>query len=264
MTARNENWIFVLGLLCLFSLFGLSAALLVDHSMILVLYFVGSFALFRWIMPCWPQISVFIPFLIVITTLGFYVGGMLPYFGLLKPEYVYVGVDMILIMALAWCLVFLILKIFTRKQIGFTKSSIAMLIPVVALCLFGINCYFYFLYPKNICTGFVAPDPSWMGVNSYDFIWNGLGLPIVGRVIPLELMPTYKDPLFTIYAFLIWGLMPVTMGWSVVQGRSYAVVPLPWYKPFFRGLLKILVLAAMVYVLILSLARLLVWIHLGH
>jgi hypothetical protein len=193
---------FVFGLLLLWSVSGWFFTLIVDLSMIIVSGYVISYLLFKFITPRWPWIGVFAPFLLPLSVLALYVGGLLPYFNLMEPEAVY-----------------------------------------------------FYLLPK-----------SWLGISGNDFMWNGLTLPLIGRVMPLEMIPTCKNfPLHPInlFAYVIWTLMPVVMVWSSLCGSADAVDNrMAWYKIFVPNLLKMILLAVIVWILLMSIARFLVWIYL--
>ncbi|MEK9194470.1 MAG: hypothetical protein AAB884_01530, partial [Patescibacteria group bacterium] len=64
------------------------------------------------------------------------------------------------------------------------------------------------------------------------FMWNGLGvMQIFGRVVPLELIPTYRYFWFNALAYFVWfGLFIPVLGLGVLNGRAMSLLrkPNPW------------------------------------
>lgn len=95
----------------------------------------------------------------------------------------------------------------------------------------GLMPYFNLIYPPDVYFG-IFPE-SVVGVLGNDFMWNGFLLAFRGaRLVPLELIPTYKYFIFNIYAVLYWlSFIPVFM-WGLSEGRSSAFLKLHLFHPF--------------------------------
>ena len=185
--------------------------LIVDWSMLTLMGYTVSFFTYRIIVwavrktknesvKSWARtVGVIVIFLLPLTLLSLYAGGILPYFGLLEPEQVYFG-----------------------------------LVP-----------------------------SEWLGASGNDFMWNGLILPITGRVVPLEVQPTSNKFWFNVFACSIWLGMPIILASASLYGyaRSLMDRSKSWIKAFLPGFVKVSLLALAELIFLMSIARFLVWIY---
>lgn len=163
-------------------------------------------------------------------------------------------VDPSFLIVLGYAVTFLIYRVLVRK---FWKSFgvyAVFLLPVniVVLWIGGVLPYFNLMPPENVYFGLVPKE--WLGNSGNDFMWNGLTSPILGRVLPIEFVPTYRYLLFNIYAFLIWLSYPIILGWASLRGYAHSIVDAPWYKIFFPELLKMCLLAVAIFILLSCIA----------
>lgn len=167
--------------------------------------------------------------------------------------------DLSLIIIFAYPISFLVYRL-AKKQPWMGKWAwILILVSVLALWSGGIPPYFNLMEPEDVYFGMVPSE--WLGENGNDFMWNGLTLPIIGRIVPLEMTPTYQFPLFTIYAVFVWLMMPFAMIGVARFGRADAQADIPWQKIFFPELGRMFLLAAAVFISNAANIKFLVWIY---
>jgi len=60
-------------------------------------------------------------------------------------------------------------------------------------------------------------------------MWNGFIMVLFGgRLVPLTLIPTYAFAIFTVWAVIIWLLMPGFLIFGVHRGLVHALMPAAW------------------------------------
>lgn len=94
-------------------------------------------------------------------------------------------------------------------------------ISIISLYFGGILPYFNLIAPEKVYFNLIPA--SFLGVSGNDFMWNGLILPLFGRIVPLNLIPTYHSIAFTIVAIEIWLAMPFILGLACLLGWSTAL-----------------------------------------
>jgi hypothetical protein len=94
-------------------------------------------------------------------------------------------------------------------------------ISIIALYLGGILPYFNLIAPEKVYFNLIPSQ--FLGISGNDFMWNGLILPFLGRIVPLNLIPTYHSIAFTIVAIEIWLAMPFVLGFACLLGWSSAL-----------------------------------------
>lgn len=163
-------------------------------------------------------------------------------------------VDPSILIVLGYAVTFLIYRVVVRKWWKSFGVYAAFLLPIniIVLWIGGVLPYFNLMSPENVYFGLVPKE--WLGNSGNDFMWNGLTLPILGRVLPLEFFPTYRHFLFNIYAALIWLSYPIILGWASFRGYAHSKVEAPWYNIFFLELLKMCLLAVATFILLSSIA----------
>ncbi len=165
-------------------------------------------------------------------------------------------VDLPMLIILGYATSFFIYRVLTRrwKWIG-VFAPLLLPINILALWLGGVLPYLDLLTPEAVYFGLVPKE--WLGASGNDFMWNGF---LGARVVPLELQPTYQHFWFTAYAIFIWLTMPLALGYASLIGYRDATVPASWHRIFWSQLLKMIVVAYIVWILTLSITRFLVWI----
>ena len=91
---------------------------------------------------------------------------------------------------------------------------------IFPLWIGGILPYYDLIDPKEVYFGLLPRALTLYGGN--DFMWNGLGVSwLFGRVVPLELIPTYRYFWFNALAWFVWfGLFIPVLGAGVLVGRA--------------------------------------------
>lgn len=122
---------------------------------------------------------------------------------------------------------------FTKWQRGAPRRFFLLLFPIsiIMVWLLGILPYYEVIESTNIYLGLLPQ--SFVGpVNGNDFMWNGLGIQMIfGRVVPLELIPTYRYFWFNALAHFIWfGTFIPVLAWGVLNGRALSLLRKP--NPF--------------------------------
>lgn len=117
------------------------------------------------------------------------------------------------------------------------KSSIyrfeLMTFPLTLFLMWigGIMPYFNWIPPADVYFG-IFPE-GWLGRNGNDFMWNGFLLAFGDyRIIPFEMLPTYRYLLFNIYAVIYWLSFIPTFMWGVSEGRSLAGLKVHGLHPY--------------------------------
>lgn len=169
-------------------------------------------------------------------------------------------VDLSMLIVFGYSITFFIYRVLTRKWKWMGVQAL-LLLPtnIIALWLGGVLPYFNVIRGENVYFNLIPSH--FIGVNGNDFMWNGLILPWIGRIVPLDMLPTYQYPLFTVWAVIIWLAMPLVLGWASLRGFSHSLVDAPWYKIFFPEFFKMLALAFIVFAVVSGITLGLVAIH---
>ena len=173
-------------------------------------------------------------------------------------------VDLPMIIVLGYATSYFLFKVVTPKLPWFGVFAPALIpLSIIALYFGGILPYFNLMEPEAVY--FYLLPKSWLGISGNDFMWNGLTLPLIGRVMPLEMLPTSQNfflhPI-NLFAYAIWALMPIAMIWSSLCGAADAIDDrISWHKIFIPNLLKMILIAVSVWILLMSITRFLIWIY---
>lgn len=95
-------------------------------------------------------------------------------------------------------------------------------ISILSLYLGGILPYFNLIAPEKVYFNLIPVQ--FLGLSGNDFMWNGLILPFLGRIVPLDIIPTYHNWAFTIVAIEIWIAMPFVLVYACMRGWSSALL----------------------------------------
>lgn len=169
-------------------------------------------------------------------------------------------VDWPMLLALGYLISFVIFRFLTGYWRWLSTLAV-LLLPISVLGLYagGIPPYFNLIPPEQVYFHLIPKE--FLGLTGNDFMWNGFLLPTVGRIVPLSIQPTYQYLGFNLFAVFIWlGMWPV-LGWASAQGYIDAIMPVPWHKVLFRGLLKMLFLAVISQILLSAITLWLVWLY---
>lgn len=140
-------------------------------------------------------------------------------------------------------------------RVSAVRRFFVLLFP---LSLFGLLVgatlpYFNVVDSSKIYFGLL---PQWFvgPLNGNDFMWNGLGAQFIfGRLVPEELLPTYKYFWFNLLAAAIaLSYFPI-LGWAVLDGKAAALISKPrfgkllleWFRVIVIGLGLSLFVAAL-------------------
>lgn len=105
------------------------------------------------------------------------------------------------------------------------------LLTLAVLWIGGALPYLEFIRPSDlriyqwfgIPDSFVSPSD-----NGNDFMWNGMGAHwVFGRIVPPELLPTYKYGLFNLWAVIMWISYFPILGLAVLEGQTDALIQKP-------------------------------------
>lgn len=156
-------------------------------------------------------------------------------------------VDIPMLLVLGYAVTFFIYRVPARKW-KFIGVYAAFLFPINILMLWvgGVLPYLNLMTPEAVY--FYVLPAKWLGISGNDFMWNGLTLPIIGRILPLESVPTYRHFLFNAYALLLWFCYPLALGLASLRAYAHSLVNAPWYRIFFPELLKRILLAVVIFV----------------
>lgn len=94
-------------------------------------------------------------------------------------------------------------------------------ISIISLYFGGILPYFNLIAPEKVYFNLIPVQ--FLGTSGNDFMWNGLILPLLGRIVPLSVIPTHHSVAFTIVAIEIWLAMPFVLGFACLLGWSSAL-----------------------------------------
>ncbi len=131
---------------------------------------------------------------------------------------------------------------------------------VVALWLGGIMPYLNLMEPTAVYFGLIPQHV--LGQSGNDFMWNGLVLPLIGRTVPLELIPTYQYFWFNVVAVLFWIGIPIVMGWACLKAFAHAMLNVSIFSwRLWREWLKMILIAVAVFIFMVGLVRVLVAIY---
>lgn len=174
-------------------------------------------------------------------------------------------VDNSMLIVLGFVFSFITYRVFVRRYwMSLGVYSIFLLpLNIIALWVGGTMPYWNIIPPESVYFNLLPKE--WLGNSGNDFMWNGLLLPIIGRVIPENVIPTTRYTLFTVYAIFVWATYAAVLTASSCYGYSMSVVgtelkpdknfvTVAWYNIFFVELLKMCLLAVATFVLLSSLA----------
>lgn len=170
-------------------------------------------------------------------------------------------VDVPMLLVLGYAITFFIFRVAVREWKWLGVYSVFLLpVNILALWIGGILPYFNLIAPEAVY--FHIFPKEWLGVTGNDFMWNGFILPLTGgRIVPLEVIPTYHYLLFNVYAFLLWLSYPVALGYGAILGYAHSQVEAPWYQIFWPELFWMFIRAFVAFILIAGVAALLARIY---
>lgn len=169
-------------------------------------------------------------------------------------------VDLSMLIVLGYAVTFVIYRVFARKWKWIGVYAVLLLpINIIALWLGGILPYFDVARGEQVYFHLVPTE--YIGESGNDFMWNGLILPWIGRIVPLEMTPTYQYLPFTILAIIVWVMMPVVLVRSCLYAWVRTMEPKPWYKIFIPDMLRMIFYALITLALVVGAATLLVKIY---
>lgn len=166
------------------------------------------------------------------------------------------------LMSKSWYALAAVIGWLNRKTKSFIFKLELWTFPLTFLMMWtlGMMPYFNWIYPPDVYFGIFSE--SVVGVTGNDFMWNGflLGFNEL-RVVPVDLLPTYRYAIFNIYAVLYWlSFIPVFV-YGVSQGRTTAFERFHWRHPYlWKERAKIIAIGIGAIIFDLAMIRFLVWL----
>lgn len=149
-------------------------------------------------------------------------------------------VDLPLLLVMGFLMTYFIYRYLIKVQFLWPLRKLyPFLFPISIFSLYagGILPYFNLITPEKVYFNLIPTQ--FLGTSGNDFMWNGLILPFLGRIVPLSVIPTYHSIAFTIVAIEIWLAMPFVLGFACILGWSSALenAKLREIWPVFLGVL---------------------------
>jgi hypothetical protein len=145
-------------------------------------------------------------------------------------------VDPFMIVVLSYTMTrFIYTHITPRFRISGLRRFFVLLAPVSFITLALGMClpYFNLVDSGKVYFGLL---PQWFvgSANGNDFMWNGLGFHLLfgKKLVPAELLPTYRHFWFNVLAVFGLGLDACLMVWAILEGNARALVK---ETSYFRG-----------------------------
>src|SRR3989344_1686820 len=100
-------------------------------------------------------------------------------------------VDPSMLIVLGYATTFFLYRVIVRKWKSLGVYAVFLLpANIIVLWIGGVLPYFNLMPPEAVYFGLVPKE--WLGNSGNDFMWNGLTLPLLGRILPSEFVPTHR------------------------------------------------------------------------